>query len=87
MDPWDKYRVRPSLHAFDRIAQRGLTLSDLERMLREGERLAEGQNRYLVRHGAWEIPVQLRRCFMPSGRCTRGDGPERPEAPAGSTLP
>ena len=61
MDPWAKGRVQPSLHAFDRIAQRGPAPTDLERMVREGERQGEGPNRFLVRHGAWEIPVQLRR--------------------------
>ena len=64
MDPWDKCRIRPSLHAFDRIAQRGLSLADLERMVREGDRVAEGENRFVVRYGDWIIPVQLRRCFI-----------------------
>lgn len=64
MDPWRECRVRPDPHGLERILERGFPRLELERMVREGDRVAEGGNRYAIRYGAWIIHVRLRRCFI-----------------------
>jgi hypothetical protein len=64
MDPWRRCRIRPSPHGLERILERGFPRLELERMIREGSRSAEGGNRYLVRYGNWVIHVHFRHCFI-----------------------
>ena len=56
--------VAPDLHATRQLLKRGLALTDLERVVREGSWRPEGANRFDVAFGRWHLKVRVGRCTL-----------------------
>ena len=64
VNPRVKCKVEPSPHAKVRMADRSLSQSDIERIVRGGVWIAEGGTDYDVTYQRWHIKVKTLQCLI-----------------------
>ena len=64
VDPRQKCGVGPMAHAKQRLLERGLSQSDLERLVHQGVWVPEGGAHFDVVYRGWHLKVKLLRCLI-----------------------